>query len=74
VTDEAVLQALRDLQSSLDRLHQEMRAKDAEIVRLRESLAERDARIRGLGEQALHLLDLLHEERARSAPGAPPKP
>jgi len=74
VSDETVLQALRDLQAAIERLQQEIRSKDSEVARLRAEVAERDARIRALGEQALHLLDLLHETRARAAPPTAVKP
>lgn len=74
MTEDAHLQALRELQVSVERFREELRAKDGEIARLREAVAERDARIRGLGEQALHLLDLLHQSRAEAASKAASKP
>jgi hypothetical protein len=74
VNDEAVASALRELRASveglraqLESLRGEGRQRDAELSRLREELADREARIRGLGEQALHLLDLVHELRAERA-------
>lgn len=72
MSQDAVAAALRDLQASVDRLRADTQAKDAEIARLREAVAERDGRIRALGEQALHLMDLLHEARA-AVPPSPPR-
>ncbi|MBI3819830.1 MAG: hypothetical protein HY286_14130 [Planctomycetes bacterium] len=63
--NDSLANAITDIRRSVDALREDLRAKDAEIRRLQELLNDRDARIRGLGEQALHLLDLLHEARAK---------
>ncbi|HKE00991.1 MAG TPA: hypothetical protein VKE69_08280 [Planctomycetota bacterium] len=69
--DDSVLAALRDLRAAVDGLRSDLRAKDEELGRLREAVSERDARLRALGEQTLHLLDLVHEMRAErtASPG-----
>jgi chromosome segregation ATPase len=67
VSQDSLTAALTELRASLERFQDQLAAKDAEIRQLREALSEREARIRALGEQALHLLDLLHESRAELA-------
>lgn len=67
MSDESLTAALAELRASIDRFQRALDAKDAEIRALREALTERDARVRALGEQALHLIDLLHEARAALA-------
>ena len=69
MNQDAVAAALRELQQSVDRIRTDLAAKEAEISKLRESLAERDGRIRALGEQTTHLLELIHEQRV-SQPGS----
>lgn len=64
---EALTQAVRELQRSIEAMREDLRAKDAEITRLRDLLADRETRLKGMGDQALHLLELLHEARSREA-------
>jgi predicted nucleic acid-binding Zn-ribbon protein len=63
-----IVAALRDLRAAVERVQQDLRAKDDEIRELRGVVREREARLQALSEQTIHLLDLLHEARAQSAP------
>lgn len=65
---DSLRKAMEELQRSVEALRSDLRAKDAELERLRSALADREARLRGMSEQALHLLDLLHESRAANLP------
>lgn len=67
MADEQLLHAVQELKDAIREFRADLQSRDAEIVKLREALADRDARIRGLGDQALHLLELLQEARARAA-------
>ncbi|MFN0204888.1 MAG: hypothetical protein ACKVS6_01080 [Planctomycetota bacterium] len=66
MTDASVETALRELKAAVEKLRGELVSKDHELEKLRALLADREERIRNLGDQALHLLDLLHEARSKT--------